>query len=254
MGNRFDYSYRFEGSAKKIAKARAAIEKFQAAHAEYSGCGSYDFSFDIEVELSGALTWNCYAGHNMDEFEKILTRLSQAGCLRIWAYWGSDDGFWESRLDLFENKTRRFVDKWDAPIGLEAALAIHRLSESSTAEDLLILIDSFNLAVSVGWDEGDEDDCWKFNSRDVAEFLADTIGKAVVHNFYLMNEELSLKALLGMKTSLLKVREHRIEVPSSLSPKGDGVDGLLATIEALEIALEATTAAPAAANAQNIRL
>lgn len=29
MGNRFDYSYRFEGSAKKIAKARAEIEKIR---------------------------------------------------------------------------------------------------------------------------------------------------------------------------------------------------------------------------------
>ena len=254
MGNRFDYSYRFEGTEKNIAKARAEIEKFQAAHAKGSGCGAYDFSFDIEDELSGALTWSCYAGHNMDKFEKILTRLSLVNGLRIWAYWGSDDGFWESRLNLFENKALHFVDKWDAPIGLEAALAIHRLSKSPAAEDLLILIDSFNLAVSEGSDEEDEDDnddddeC--FNSRGLAKFLAVTIWKTVADHDELKNEEQCMKALLDIKTSLLKVRKHHIDIPSSPTPKGDGVEGLLATIEALELA----RAAPAAANAPALRL
>lgn len=249
MGTIVDFSYRFEGEVKKIAKARAAIKKYQVDNAQYSGNGMCDYRSKPVLDESGALSWYCYAKNHMNDFDAILTPLTKGGGLRVWAYWGTTDGCSEAGLNLIENGIKDGVQGWDAEIGLDAAMAMVRLSETPTAQDLLVLIGRFNLALKDGWDE--EDYPW----LTVAELMATQIGMTLSLNAGFTKDRALAVALVEMKKKLLnKVRQSLVDYAGRAPSELGEIDGLLATIEALEIATSSTTAAPAAVNAQAIRL
>lgn len=249
MSTIVDFSYRFEGEVKKIAKARAAIKKYQVDNAQYSGNGMCDYRSKPVLDESGALSWYCYAKNHMNDFDAILTPLTKGEGLRVWAYWGTTDGCSESGLNLIENGVMDGVQGWGAEIGLDAAMAMVRLSKTPTAQDLLILIRRFNLAVKDGWDE--EDHPW----LTVAELMATQIGRTLTLNAGFTKNETLAGALVDMQKKLRNaVRQSLVDYAGRAPSELGEIDGLLATIEALEIAPAAHAHAPGATNARAIRL
>lgn len=248
MSTIVDFLYCFEGSPEQIAVARSAIEKFQIANAKYSGNGVCDFSYDPSLDDSGALTWHCYAKGELKDFDAAIQQLTHDGGLRVWAYWGTTDGFYESGLNLLQNGTLTQVASWDAEIGIKAAIAMVRLAQNPNAADLLVLTKRFDTALSDGWDEDDYP--WLI----AAEVMGQEINAILTSHPDLAKDKTLATALLGMKEPLREVRESLQEYAGREISELQDLDSLQAFIEALDLSRALPSPKKASANASEIRL
>ncbi len=230
MGTIVDYAYRFDGSPKAIASARAAIAAIQAKYAEVSCNGCCYFDKRPKRLKDGALSWACYATGGMDDFEASVAVLTRNSDLRCHAYWGCTDGESASALSLIERGERRKLGGWRADIGIEAALAIEQLSVKADVDALLALVDALRGATNDGWDEDDYP--WLLKAALVGAVISMQLSK----HQELIDDARVAKALLRIKNALADARDDLNEFRAGSAAHRAEVDKLLSTIEGLEIA------------------
>lgn len=242
MGTMVDYAYRFSGSPKAIAAARAAIEELQAKYADVSGNGNCEFSTQPKRRKDGSLSWGCYATGGIGDFESAVAALTRNSDLRCHAYWGCTDGDSASALNFVERGKWRKMGAWRADIGIEAALAIERLSAAPDAQALLALVDALRVATNDGWDEDDYP--WLLKASVVGAAIS-----AALARHHLIREERVVAALMRIKSGLADARVDLRGFRAGSAADRRGVDQLLATIEGLEIAKAIAPAKPRARRA-----
>lgn len=229
MGTMVDYAYRFEGGANDIEKACAAIKAFQVENAAASGNGDHDFGVKPEIGDDGAMNWTCYTTRGMDDFDDAIVALTAQSDLRCLAYWGCTDGDNSGGLNLFEGGAADGIGEWGAEIGLDAALAMRKLSEAASVEALLTLVDSLEVAVKDGWDE--DDFPWLLRAAVVAGAMAE----ALAAHAGLLQDKAVGKALLSMRPALEEVRKDLNLFHGPGTTELEGVGRLLSMIERMEI-------------------
>jgi hypothetical protein len=247
MGTIIDYAYQFKGTPRAIASARAAIAAFQAENADVSGNGVCDFDAQPKRLKDGSLSWACYAKGDMDDFEESIAELTRRSDLRCLAYWGCTDGQCSSGLNHVARGEWEKLGQWAAEIGIEAALAIVRLSADASAdahaEAALALVGALRVACHDGWDE--EDFPWLLK----AGVVGAAISAALSSRQDLIEDARVIKALLQVKDALADARDDLYEYRAGRAADRRGVAHLLSTVEALEIAQAVPASKPRARRA-----
>lgn len=230
MGTMVDYSYRFRGSPGAIARARAAIKALQAKYAGVSGSGNCYFDNSPKRRNDGSVSWACYVTGGLDDFEACIKELTRSSDLRCDAYWGCTDGECSSALNHVAGGAWRKLGHWPAEIGIEAAMAIVRLSAAADAEAALALVDAVRVATNDGWDEDDYP--WLLKAAVVGAALSG----ALASRQELLLDARVIEALLRVKDALADARDDLNEYRAGRAADRRGVAQLLSTIEGLEIA------------------
>lgn len=218
MGVFCDYTFRFEGDGKALARARELVSKIQADMAEYSGNGNCDFGF-APRPVPGGFDWSFYTTGGAEELIEEVERLAKEARLRVFYYVGSTDGRCECSLSVFEDGLwSELVYLDDAELGFNAALAYARaLSSTADEADLETLRGRFALALSDGWDEDDWP--WLLTARACAEAI------------FCGAERLpDWKGIGGMEKGLRRVRQDLLEIAGAEPDFLRGIDGLLALV------------------------
>lgn len=230
MGTMIDYAYLFSGSPEAVASARAAIKAYQAEYSDVSGNGNCDFDMKPTRQAGGALLWRFYATGSVEDFDLSIDRLTASSNLVCHSYWGTNDGYCASALNVFESGAWTALAEWRADIGIDAALAIRKLATSADAAALLALVAALRVAASDGWD--DDDYPWLLK----AAVVADAISSALSAHGDLVSDAQVVKALLGIKRALRDVGDDLRRLRAGKAAQRREVDRLTAAVEALEIA------------------
>jgi hypothetical protein len=139
MGTCCDHEFICKGGKDAVEKARRAIERFRAKHAEYNGNGDCCFEHEPEISAKGTdLRWACYSVGLVDKLRKSLARLTGTSDLEFHDYIGCTDGTNEGWLTVYEDGQIRERHEFGADIGMRAAMAvvvlIHAQDDSAFAD------------------------------------------------------------------------------------------------------------------------
>ncbi|OYU45639.1 MAG: hypothetical protein CFE44_06415 [Burkholderiales bacterium PBB4] len=128
MGTCCDHEFICKGGKDAVEKARKAIERFKAKHAEYSGNGDCCFDHVPEISAAGSkLRWACYSVGLVDKVRTSLVRLTKASDLEFHDYIGCTDGTNEGWLTVYEDGQIRERHEFGADIGMRAASSVAAL-------------------------------------------------------------------------------------------------------------------------------
>lgn len=144
MGTCCDHEFICKGGKDAVVKARKAIERFKAKHAEYSGNGDCCFDHVPEISAAGSkLRWACYSVGLVDKVRTSLVRLTKASDLEFHDYIGCTDGTNEGWLTVYEDGKIRERHEFRADISMRVALAVVALSRAQDDAAFADLIGSY---------------------------------------------------------------------------------------------------------------
>lgn len=248
MGTCCDYEFMCKGGKDAVEKARKAIERFRAKHAEYNGNG--DCCFEHEPEISGKgtkLRWACYSVGLVDKLRKSLARLTETCDLEFHDYIGCTDGTNEGWLTVYEDGQIRERHEFGADIGMRAALAVVALSRGQDDAAFADLIASYRDATDDGfvWESGvvsaednedDEEDDGDNTGLEINAVIAGYIGESLSAYSQLLESLVHQKKLRKLLRSFNSTKSWMDKLQLCEPETREYVAGLIARVESLEIA------------------
>lgn len=250
MGTCCDYEFMCKGGKDAVEKARKAIERFRAKHAEYNGNGDCCFDHELEISAAGTkLRWACYSVGFVDKLRKSLFRLTGTCGLEFHDYIGCTDGTNEGWLTVYADMEIRERHKFGAAIGMRAAEAVVALSRAQNDAPFAELIASYRDATDDGfvWEsevvsaEDDEEDDGDYTGLEIHAAIAGYIGESLsAYPQFLANRAHQKELLVLLRffiTTRAWVDKFRLCEPETRQH----ITGLIARLESLEIAQVAKT-------------
>lgn len=241
MSTYIDFSYRFEGKPADIAFARSVIADIRTEYEDWEG-----MEYEPSGRGDGSLDWSGFGKFDLQPFDRMFANLTRENAMKVWAYVGSTDGCCEGHLSLIEKGSLRMLDKWGADIGLRSAMAAAKLASEVDIDAVLTLIDRVAIANDDGWDEYD----WShLRAGGVCSVL---LAKAVFKHPELLQSAKVAEALQGVAKDMADIRKNLRKYRAMDKADINGIEGLLAVNESLEIASAAKTCEPAKRNALRV--
>lgn len=250
MGTCCDHEFICKGGKDAVEKARKAIEKFKAKHAEYNGNG--DCCFDHEPEISAAgtkLRWACYSVGLIDKLRTSLVRLTGSCGLEYHDYIGCTDGTNEGWLTVYEDGKIRERHEFGADVGIRAALAVVALSRGQDDAAFADLIASYRDATDDGFvwesevvsaeddeDDEDEEDDGDNTGLEINAVIAGYIGESLSAYTQLFASPVHQKKLRKLLRSFTSTKSWMDKLQLCEPETREYVAGLVARLEGLEIA------------------
>jgi hypothetical protein len=235
MGDCTDYEFFATGDPSAIQSAQAAIVAFKSQ----VGVGDSDAPAPA-IAADGSLSWADWIYGDMNKLEMDLARLTLGNSMQVWVYAGSTDGCCEGAMALSENGRQRLLGRWEADIGLRAAMACFKLASDADEKSAMALIRRIGIADGDGWDD---DDWSHLRAGGVcSQMLADAVS---AHPEMLQSAEL-VKALLGTGEAIAGIRKDLRKYKALKKKAIHSIEGLLAVIESLEIGSDLPSEPPGA--------
>lgn len=249
MGTCCDYEFMCKGGKDAVEKARKAIERFRAKHAEYNGNGDCCFDHEPQISADGTeLRWACYSVGFVDKLRKSLFRLTGTCGLEFHDYIGCTDGTNEGWLTVYEDAEIRERHKFGAAIGMRAAEAVVALCRAQNDAAFADLIASYRDATDDGfvWEGGyesadDEEDDGDNTGLEINAVIAGYIGESLSVYAQLIENLGHQKKLRKLLRSFTSTKFWMDKLLLCQPETREHVAGLVARLERLEIASVAKT-------------
>jgi hypothetical protein len=253
MGTCCDYEFMCKGGKDAVEKARKAIERFKAKHAEYNGNGDCCFEHEPEISAKGTeLRWACYSVGLVDKLRKSLARLTEKCDLEFHDYIGCTDGTNEGWLTVYEDGQIRERHEFGADIGMRAALAVVALSRGQDDAAFADLIASYrdategnilveaNGGLMLAAEDEDEDEeyerCVYGPEYEQDGVIAGYIGESLSAYPQFLANNIHQKKLLRLLRAFITTRAWVDKFRLCEPETRQHLTGLIARLESLEIA------------------
>ena len=247
MGTCCDHEFMCKGGKDAVEKARKAIERFKAKHAEYSGNGDCCFDHEPEISTDGTeLRWACYSVGLVDKLIKSLARLTKESDLEFHHYLGCTDGTNEGWLTVYEDGQIRERHEFRADISLRAALAvvalIRGLNDAAFADLIASYRDATDGDILVEANDGLmlEDEqyvrCVYGVEYERDGVIAGYIGESLSAHSQLLSNATHQKELLGLLRAFITTKAWVDKFRLCEPETREYVAGLVVRLERLEIA------------------
>jgi hypothetical protein len=224
MSTYFDSAYLAQGTPSEVETVRAAILELQEQYQ-----GDHSMTQKPSIDAKGRLTWYCYSKGDMEDFTGQLAELTHRNGLRIWAYEGCTDGCCCGGLGVLENGVENILGRWEADIGLSAAVAAVQLGKAPDVDAALVMVHRIKIAAGDGWDD---DDWAHLRAGGVSAVI---LANALSQSPSLLKSNPLADALQKIGAALTDIRHDAAEYGALKKGSIDKIDGLLALIESLEI-------------------